>query len=156
MEDMFDMEGFFGMGAGDNASEPDSAGALATLIKGGIITFDPTAATGLGVKPPYDEPIVLYEDLRVAGTTHVEGIDGLVAGLSVGSELRFVREPDNLHDQWAIKVYAGENRLGYVPADSNEVLARLLDGGKRVYGKVCATEKIGEWNKIIMEVYLDD
>lgn len=134
----------------------ESSGLLAAVANTGLAAFDPEATSGLGVKPPFAEPILLHENLRVAGTSHVEGIDEVVAGIEVGSELRFEREAGNLVDGWAIKVFAGSERIGYVPADVNEVLARLMDGGKHVFGKVCGVEKVGSWNKVVMEVYLDD
>ena len=41
-----------------------------------------------------------------------------------------VRDAGNLHDRWAIKVMHEGKRLGFVPCDVNEILARLMDGGK--------------------------
>jgi hypothetical protein len=92
----------------------------------------------------------------VAGTTLINGIDELVEELEVGAGLRLEREPDNLADHWAIRVYAGKRRIGYVPADCNEILARLMDGGKALSAKLTGKEKIGTWNKLHMEVSLDD
>ena len=99
---------------------------------------------------------MLIEDARIAGTTHIRGIDGIVEGLEVGMELRLEREPGNLADCWAIRVFAGNDRIGFVPADNNEVLARLMDGGKALSAKLTGKEKIGSWNKLHMEVSLDD
>ena len=131
-------------------------GALATLWTGmGLVAANANGA-GLSVPAPFQNSIVLLEDVRVAGTTHVHGIDAIVESLEIGASLHFEREPDNLSDHWAIKVYAGESRLGYVPADCNEVLARLMDGGKALSGKLTDKEKVGSWNKLRMEVSLND
>ena len=100
--------------------------------------------------------IVLVKDMHVAGTMHIEGIDDLVANLSVGERLTFVREPSNPHDELAIRVYAGDERLGYVPRRKNEILARLMDGGESVGATVTDMEKLGRWNKIHMEVFLGE
>ena len=51
---------------------------------------------------------------------------------------------------------AGDDKIGFVPADCNEVLARLMDGGKALSGKLTGKEKLGTWNKLHMEVSLDD
>ena len=59
-------------------------------------------------------------------------------------------------DAWAIKVFAGEERIGYVPADCNEIIARLMDGGKALSVRLTGKEKLGTWNKLHMEVSLDD
>jgi len=105
---------------------------------------------------PFQNKIVLIDDTRIAGTTHIKGIDAIAEGLQENCELRFEREPGNLADSWAIKVYAGAVKIGYVPADCNEILARLMDGGKALSGKLIAKEKVGNWNKLHMEVSLDD
>ena len=138
------------------AANDTQNGALALIGAGGIIAAADAAGASLSVPMPFQNKIVLIEDTRVAGTTHIHGIDGIVKGLDVGSDLRLEREPNNLADSWAIKVFAGNDRIGYVPADVNEILARLMDGGKALSAKLVGKEKIGNWNKLHMEVSLDD
>jgi len=138
------------------SANESAGGAIAAIGASNIIAAAAAAGSPLSVPVPFQNKIVLIEDARVAGTTHVKGIDGTVEGLEVGTALRFERDPGNLADCWAIKVYAGEDRVGYVPADCNEIIARLMDGGKAISGKLTAKEKIGNWNKLHMEVSLDD
>ena len=133
-----------------------NSSAITTIGAGGMIAAASAAGTPLSIPVPFQSKIVLIEDTRVAGTTHIRGIDEVVERLEVGAELRFEREPGNLADYWAIKVYAGDDRIGFVPADCNEVLARLMDGGKALSGKLTGKEKLGTWNKLHMEVSLDD
>ena len=133
-----------------------SAVALAPIAAGNLIAATDAAGTSLSVPMPFQNKIVLIEDTRVAGTTHIRGIDEIVEKLETDADLRLVREPDNLADSWAIRVYSGEERIGYVPADCNEVLARLMDGGKALSAKLTGKEKLGTWNKLHMEVSLDD
>lgn len=130
--------------------------ALATIGAGGIIAASEAAGASLSVPLPFQNKIVLIEHTRVAGTTHIHGIDAIVDKLEVGMDLRLEREPGNLADSWAIRVFAGKDRIGFVPADCNEVLARLMDGGKALSAKLTGKEKIGNWNKLHMEVSLDD
>ena len=138
-----------------NANVANSS-AITTIGAGGVIAAASAAGTPLSVPVPFQSRIVLIEDTRIAGTTHIRGIDEIVERLEVGSDLRFEREPGNLADYWAIKVYADDDRIGFVPADCNEVLARLMDGGKALSGKLTGKEKLGTWNKLHMEVSLDD
>lgn len=138
-----------------NANVANSS-AITTIGADGVIAAASAAGTPLSIPVPFQSKIVLIEDTRVAGTTHIRGIDGIVERLEVGSDLRFEREPGNLADYWAIKVFAGDDRIGFVPADCNEVLARLMDGGKALSGKLTGKEKLGTWNKLHMEVSLDD
>jgi len=70
--------------------------------------------------------------------------------------VKLVRDAGNLHDRWAIKVMHEGKRLGFVPCDVNEILARLMDGGKKLTGTVFEREVRGQWNKLHMEVTLVD
>ena len=134
----------------------NTGNAIALIGAGSIIDAAGSAGSTLSVPAPFQNRIVLIDETRVAGTTHVHGIDRIVEGLEVGMDLRLEREPGNLVDRWAIRVYAGTERIGYVPADCNEVLARLMDGGKALSAKLTGKEKLGTWNKLHMEVSLDD
>ena len=126
------------------------AGAIIAAMHGG-------GAAGLEVPKPFSQPICLVPQTRVAGTMHVTGIDELAGKLSEGDRLRLERDPGNTRDRWAIRVFDGEgNRLGFVPADINEILARLMDGGKRLYAEVADVELRGSWWRIGMGVWLDD
>lgn len=134
----------------------NSGGALATIGAGGIMSAADAAGAPLSVPIPFQSKIVLIEDTRVAGTAHVHGIDEIVGKLEAGTDLRLEREPGNMADAWAIRVLAGSERIGYVPADCNEILARLMDAGKALSAKLTGKEKVGTWNKLHMEVSLDD
>ena len=130
-------------------------GALA-LVLPTALGVGGQGGAGLGVPVPFANRIVLLEDAYVAGTTHVHDIDRIAAALEAGQELALERDTANMHDAWAIRVLAGDQKIGYVPADRNEVLARLMDGGKRLSATVTELEVLGSWHKIHMEVYLDD
>ena len=111
---------------------------------------------GIDIGKPFSQEIFLIE-VQIAGTTHIDNIDILEPKLTEGVEVQFFREPNNQYDAKAIVVKDKEgNKLGYIPRDKNEILSRLMDAGKLLYGKVKTKEKIGEWIKIEMEVYLKD
>ncbi|MBQ9058354.1 MAG: HIRAN domain-containing protein [Atopobiaceae bacterium] len=130
--------------------------AIATITTGSLIAASEAHGTSLSVPIPFQNRIVLIEDTRVAGTMHVEGIDAIAKDLTTGTDLRLERDLGNLADTWAIRVCVGEKHIGYVPADCNEILARLMDGGKLLSAKLTGKEKLGSWNKLHMEVSLDD
>lgn len=105
---------------------------------------------------PFSQQIYLL-DLHIAGTTHVGNIKELEPAITLEKRLVFVREPKNEHDPLAIQVRdENGNRLGFIPRDQNEILARLMDAGKHIYGTVKSKEYVGNWLKITMQVYLDD
>lgn len=111
---------------------------------------------GIDIGKPFTQEIFLIE-VHIAGTTHIDNIEVLEPKLFEGVEVQFFREPDNKYDSRAIVVKDKDgNKLGYIPRDKNEILSRLMDAGKLLYGKVKSKEKIGEWAKIEMEVYLKD
>lgn len=110
----------------------------------------------LDIGKPFSQEIFLIE-VHIAGTMHIDNIDVLEPELTEGVEVQFFREPNNQYDSKAIVVKDKEgNKLGYIPKDKNEILSRLMDAGKLLYGKVKTKEKIGDWVKIEMEVYLKD
>ena len=74
-----------------------------------------------------------------------------------GDGLRLERDTKNRFDHWAIRVLdARGRRLGFLPADNNEIIARLMDGGKRIVGEVLSVEDVSGWARIGMAVWLDD
>ena len=57
--------------------------------------------------------------------------------IAPGTELMLFRESDNERDEWAIAVYlTDDDKLGYISRYKNEVIARLMDAGKRFVGVV--------------------
>ena len=129
-----------------------------TLIPpGGEIFVRPNGeGSGISIDLPFPTTIVLHEDIVVAGTTHVANLDRILEPVSFPADVSLVRDPGNLHDPWAIKVMIGPDRIGFVPCDVNEVLARLMDGGKKIEGTVFEKEILGKWTKLHMEVRLVD
>ena len=56
----------------------------------------------------------------------------MIRELEPGTELKMYREPDNLHDKWAVNVVTQDDvELGYLSRFKNETIARLMDEGKK-------------------------
>lgn len=110
----------------------------------------------LSVPLPFESKIVLCESIRVAGTTHVPNISDIIEKMPDEAMFKFVREPNNEADTWAIKIEYEGQKIGYMPADKNEMLARLMDGGKTLQGTLLEYELQGNWWKIYFEVSLVD
>lgn len=63
-------------------------------------------------------------EMRVAGATKLEDVEGLNAG----DQLELRRELDNPHDAMAtLLLFKGDKRVGYVPKQYAPMVARLLD-----------------------------
>ena len=95
-------------------------------------------------------------EIHIAGTNYRENISQVEPLLSAGQMFRMIREPDNSYDQWAIAVYSENFKLGYVPRDQNEVVARLMDAGKFFYCKLISKEWKNDWLCLITEIYLKE
>ena len=124
----------------------DQWGSIAKLNNGG------------GIIMPFVQELFLLE-CEITGTGFVKDIEGKAKALTEGTVVSLVREADNKYDKLAIRIdnAAGE-KLGYVPRKKNEVLARLLDGGKMLYGKVKEVEfsDYSNWITITVKIYLKD
>lgn len=66
---------------------------------------------------------------RIAGLYYAIGDIPRSSILSVGDPLDLIREPDNSHDPFAVKVVLDGRKLGYVPATHSRTVARLMDSG---------------------------
>ena len=55
----------------------------------------------------------------------------LLRSLTPGTELHLFRDPENIHDAWAVSVYTTDGQqLGYISRFKNETVARLMDLGR--------------------------
>lgn len=112
---------------------------------------------GLAVEAPFAQKICLVPHTRVAETGKVTDIDQGARSLREGDTLRLVRQKGNLADAWAIQVFSPQgHELGFVPRDVNQILARLLDGGKHVFAEVVDVSHRDGWWRIEIAIYLDD
>lgn len=103
------------------------------------------------------QSICVVENTTVAGTRHIPDVQRITEKYQPGERLAFVRDADNPFDPWAVGVHdAKGQRIGYVSCECNEVVARLMDGGKTVEGRLTAKEQIGAWTRLVMEVHLND
>jgi hypothetical protein len=120
-----------------------------------IVAFlhDPAS---LALHKPFGQQIFLVE-AHIAGTTHIGDIDDIEPHLTEGTKLKFAREADNKHDPMAIMIKDNnDKKLGYVPHNKNEILARLMDAGKLIYGTIHKKERVGKWLKITIQIFLSD
>lgn len=105
---------------------------------------------------PFVKDVFLLES-AVVGTGFVDDIERKTESVVPGGVLEFRRDPRNRHDELAIQVLnADGERIGFVPRRDNPVLARLMDAGKSLYGKVREVADRGSWPRIEIDIYLRD
>jgi hypothetical protein len=134
----------------------DNSTEIIQLTEANVVTFLHTSK-GVSLGKPFQKQIFLLE-VHIAGTTFLEvDLHELEATLKERDRLNFFRETDNPHDHLAIVVKnQSGTKLGYVPRADNQILARLMDAGKLIYGLIKEKTFKGKWLKIDMEIYLDD
>ena len=117
-------------------------GLLSALSKGGI---------SFNILP---KDILVLETI-VAGTSFKKLRD-IEPQLTTIVKLALVREPENEYDEFATALHFENNKIGYIPKECNEVIARLMDAGKAFFASISAKDWEGNWLKIEIKVYLKD
>lgn len=75
--------------------------------------------------------------------------------LSPGCPLILLVEPDNPHDPFAVSIYFGETKLGYVPRSDNKHISRLLDQEAILECRVVEINPDAwVWNMVRVEVWM--
>ena len=81
-----------------------------------------------------DEPKTeLYCYSKINGTTFREEEDNRPLDwddYAEGITLLLIREPDNVHDPCAIKVYHKQRHIGYIPRNTAMTLSKLMEDNK--------------------------
>ena len=91
----------------------------------------------------------------VAGTSF-RNLHALENQLLPATKLSLLREPNNKHDEQAIKVLLDNYLLGYIPRSNNEVIASLMDAGKNFHAAVLKLQWQGSWAQLEVEVFMVD
>ena len=68
------------------------------------------------------------DSFHIAGFGFWDGCEAF-ENLKVGSELKLVREDDNQFDPYAVAIYHGEQKLGFIPRNHNHDISKYLDMG---------------------------
>ena len=86
----------------------------------------------LAIRRPAPGPL---QRLPLAGFRHHHG-QRLWSRLRPGQALTLVREPDNPHDPKAVRIDWRGHKLGYLPRRDNAAVARMLDRGATLEGRI--------------------
>jgi hypothetical protein len=98
------------------------------------------------------EAYVLLQDSPLAGFQYHEG-KALWNQLKTGDALTLTREPDNPYDGNAIRVDWQGHKLGYVPRRENADVARIMDKGQRLQGRITRLQKAhSPWERVRFEI----
>ena len=98
---------------------------------------------------------IMVLECMVAGTSFRK-LDQVEAELLSTVALDMKREGKNEFDPFAIALYFREIKVGYIPKEKNQVIARLMDAGKAFYATIQAKEWEGNWLRLDVRVYMKD
>ena len=120
-------------------------------INTGLLAALSNGAISIDVMP---KEILVLECL-VAGTSFRK-LQDLEPELISEVKLEVKRDNKNEHDKMAVELLFNKNKIGYIPKEKNEVIARLLDAGKSFFGILHAKEWEGNWLRLDIKIYLKD
>jgi hypothetical protein len=69
---------------------------------------------------------------KIAGFTYWDG-PAAFPELKIGTVLRLVREDANKFDPYAVAIYYGEYKLGFVPKEHNHELSKFVELGHDIF-----------------------
>jgi|TARA_B110000914_G_C15334276_1_gene386179 hypothetical protein len=127
-----------------------------------IVKIDPkyleiirTSLDKTGMPKPFVQEVELL-DCNIAGTTFLN-LKDIEPKLKKHQLLVLKREPKNNYDNKAILILTEDGqKLGYVPQEKNEILSKLMDAGKLLFGRLDEKNWFGRWLKLDIQVYLRD
>jgi hypothetical protein len=115
------------------------------------------AASGMAVLPSVDfkqyQKIYLHQSF-VRGFQYYMGQE-LIDNMKQGEILELVREPENKYDESAIALYYQGHKIGYIPAESNETLSKIIDANLlELHCQITAINtKAMAWENIFIALY---
>ena len=97
---------------------------------------------------------VLVQNSPLAGSQYYAAA-AVWGDIQVGDRLTLVREADNRHDRYAIRVEWRGHKLGYVPRAENRAAAQALDVGEKLEARVTRLRDDPDpWRRIEFSVHL--
>ncbi len=97
---------------------------------------------------------IYLQQFFVAGFRHYKGME-MLPYMEASDLLELRREPENEHDDCAIALYWQQEKIGYIPAELNEMLAKLLDAqALPLLGMIThLNREVKPWENVVAAVY---
>lgn len=90
----------------------------------------------------------------VAGFQYYQG-ETVIHSLNPGDRLILKAEPGNPHDPFAVEIFLGRTKLGYVPRTDNKHISRLLRDKVEM---ICEVDEAcpgsSPWNAVTVKVFM--
>jgi hypothetical protein len=116
--------------------------------------LSPPAGAESVTEPATASVKILVQSSPLAGSQYY-AVSAVWKDIRPGDRLRLVRETHNRHDRNAVRVEWQGQQLGYVPRAENRAVARALDDGEALEGRVSKLrEDPDPWRRVEFEIYL--
>ncbi len=97
---------------------------------------------------------ILVQSSPLAGS-QFHALSSVWSEIRIGDKLTLLRDPGNRHDRHAVRVEWQGRQLGYVPRAENRPVARALDAGEALEGRVTRLrDDPNPWLRVEFEIYL--
>ncbi|MCZ7636730.1 MAG: HIRAN domain-containing protein [Verrucomicrobia bacterium] len=127
---------------------------LGFLAKAPLVPVAVLAPRPAQAAPPTSARQVLMNDFAIAGFRYYDGAREL-PGLAAGTKLTLRAEPANPYDSFAVEIFHGPAKLGYVPRFCNRHISRLLQDAVPL---ACVVERVDSqappWEAVVVGVCL--
>lgn len=101
-----------------------------------------------------DNQEILLQTSPVAGFQFYDG-DRLWTALRPNDPLQLVPEPENPHDDQAVKVMWNNNQLGYLPRRDNTAISQMLIHNQPLITRIGELKQSTDpWARMKMKIYL--
>ncbi len=96
---------------------------------------------------------ILLQSSLVAGFQFYEG-KRLWNSLRPNDTLQLVAEPENPHDDQAVKVMWNDSQLGYVPRHDNTAISQMLHRGQILIARIGEMQESAyPWARVTMDIF---
>jgi len=128
---------------------------LRQMVVGGASIFLLGRQTGNKAEEKKEVREIRLASKYIAGFQFYHGVDK-ERQLRENDGLTLKREPGNRHDCYAVEVYSGDDKLGYLPREENRVVARMMDQKITVKGRITKINPDSPlWHRVKMKVYYE-
>ena len=115
------------------------------------------SSIGLSVIPAQaklsQQKILLLQDY-IAGYQYYQG-ETVQEQIKINDPIQLQAEPHNFYDNKAVALYWNNTKLGYIPRQSNGVIAQMLSRGEKLQAKVQQIQhQANPWERIKITIQL--
>ena len=96
-----------------------------------------------------------FISFHIAGLYYYRNCN-IISQLKSGTPLELEHEPDNIHDNKAIKISYNGYKLGYVPRRLNHIVLTMMILDKEIHAEVMAVTPIDNPKTVNVIVYFDN